>query len=175
MSQPSRPTAPAQIRPLVAGDLGAVVELSLLAWEPVFTSFEAVLGSRIFREVYRPDARSAQAAAVEATCLAGDVDPFVVVTPDDVVAGFVALRRHHDTNTGEIEMLAVHPQHQRRGHARALLDFALQRFRDQGVALVDVSTGGDPAHAPARALYEAAGFTGLPLVHYYRAVDAGER
>ena len=31
-------------------------------------------------------------------------------------------------------------------------------------------TGGDDGHAPARALYERHGFTGLPLVRYYRAL-----
>jgi hypothetical protein len=33
---------------------------------------------------------------------------------------------------------------------------------------VAIGTGGDPGHAPARRTYEAAGFTPLPLVRYYR-------
>ena len=31
-----------------------------------------------------------------------------------------------------------------------------------------VETGGDPGHAPARAAYEAAGFTPLPIARYFR-------
>ncbi|MET0563631.1 MAG: GNAT family N-acetyltransferase, partial [Gaiellaceae bacterium] len=31
-----------------------------------------------------------------------------------------------------------------------------------------VETGGDPGHAPARAAYEAAGFTLLPIARYFR-------
>ncbi|MDQ3525389.1 MAG: hypothetical protein M3451_10105 [Chloroflexota bacterium] len=85
-----------RIRPLVATDLNAVVDLSLLAWEPVFQSFETILGTPIFDRIYRPDARTAQAANVSETCLADDVEAFVAVTVDDEVAGFVALRTHTD-------------------------------------------------------------------------------
>lgn len=34
-----------------------------------------------------------------------------------------------------------------------------------------IGTGGDEGHAPARASYEKAGYTGLPLVRYYQALD----
>jgi RimJ/RimL family protein N-acetyltransferase len=47
----------------------------------------------------------------------------------------------------------------------------VRRFRDAGVVLAAVDTGGDPGHAPARRVYEKAGFTGLPLVRYYARLD----
>jgi len=31
-----------------------------------------------------------------------------------------------------------------------------------------VETGGDPGHAPARAMYEASGYTPLPVVRYLK-------
>ncbi len=31
-----------------------------------------------------------------------------------------------------------------------------------------VETGGDDGHAPARAVYERAGYTALPVVRYFR-------
>jgi hypothetical protein len=34
--------------------------------------------------------------------------------------------------------------------------------------IVVVETGGDPGHGPARAAYEAAGFTLLPIARYFR-------
>jgi len=40
----------------------------------------------------------------------------------------------------------------------------------QGVALAIVATGGDPGHAPARALYERLGFAPLHQVRSYRAL-----
>ena len=160
-----------QIRPLTSPDLEAVVALSLLAWEPVFVSFENILGTAIFDRLYRPEWRSAQATAVEEVCLAEAIEFFVLVTSADEVAGFVALRQENDSATGVIEMIAVHPQHQRRGHARALMEYAKQHLRNQGLALINVGTGGDPGHAPARALYEEVGFTGVPLVNYYMAIE----
>ncbi|SNY73697.1 GNAT family N-acetyltransferase [Paractinoplanes atraurantiacus] len=157
-----------RIRPLGPADLEAVVDLSLLAWEPVFASFEKVLGSAIFDRLYRPDWRTAQAASVRKHCLADGAESFVLATADGVPAGFVVLRQEREESLGIIEMIAVHPEHQRRGHGRSLMEFAIQRLTDQGLELINVGTGGDPGHAPARALYEAVGFTGLPLVNYYR-------
>ncbi|MEU4563449.1 GNAT family N-acetyltransferase [Actinoplanes sp. NPDC023936] len=170
MPEQSHVTVPShQIRPLTPADLEAVVNLSLLAWEPVFVSFENILGSAIFGLLYRPDWRAAQADSVRKCCLDDGAESFVVSTADGVAAGFVVLRQDHDESLGVIEMIAVHPEHQRRGHGRALMEFAIRRLRDQGFRLINVTTGGDPGHAPARALYEATGFTGLPLVNYYLA------
>ena len=72
--------------------------------------------------------------------------------------------------SGEIEMIAVDPQHQRRGVGKQLIDHALDQFRRAGLRVAVVATGGDPGHGPARAAYEDAGFTALPLVRYYRAL-----
>ncbi|WP_250003711.1 GNAT family N-acetyltransferase [Actinoplanes sp. M2I2] len=172
MPEQSRIVEPSQqIRPLTPADLEAVVDLSLLAWEPVFVSFERILGSAIFNRLYRPDWRAAQATAVRKTCLAPDAESFVLATGDSTPVGFVVLQQDRDESLGVIEMIAVHPEHQRRGHGRALMEFAIHRLRDQGLKLLNVGTGGDPGHAPARALYEAVGFTGLPLVNYYLATE----
>jgi hypothetical protein len=39
-----------------------------------------------------------------------------------------------------------------------------------GVEVVQIGTGGDPFHAPARALYERLGFTQVPVAVYLRAI-----
>jgi ribosomal protein S18 acetylase RimI-like enzyme len=85
--------------------------------------------------------------------------------------GFVALRIYADGQTGEIYMLAVDPLVQRQGIGTALTSFAVQQLRDAGMGLTVVGTGGDPGHAPARRVYEKAGFVGLPLVKYYARLD----
>lgn len=171
MPKQSHSSAPSShIRPLIAADQEAVVALSLLAWDPVFISFENILGSAINERIYRPDPRTAQAADVRRACSSEDVEAFVTTTDDDVVAGFVALKRDVEAALGIIEMIAVHPRYQRHGHGRALMEFAIERLCKEGFPLINVGTGGDPGHAPARALYEALGFTGLPLVNYYMVV-----
>ncbi|SNR89870.1 Ribosomal protein S18 acetylase RimI [Geodermatophilus saharensis] len=159
-----------EIRDLRDDDVEAVVTLSLRAWAPVFASFEAVLGAGVYRHLY-PDWLASQAAAVERVCR----DPATRVrlaVEDGRPVGFVAVLVHDESfdepDSGEVEMLAVDPAAQRRGIGRALLDDGVEQLRRAGVRIVAIGTGGDPGHAPARRTYEAAGFTALPLVRYYR-------
>ena len=100
-----------------------------------------------------------------------DVDVWVADV-DGVPVGFVAVRWTEEgaTAVGEVEMIAVAPASQRAGIASRLLDRAVTEIAWRGVALAVIGTGGDPGHAPARALYERHGFTGLPLVRYYRVL-----
>jgi ribosomal protein S18 acetylase RimI-like enzyme len=158
------------IRPLRAADIAAVVEFSLRAWAPVFESFRTVLGERVYQALY-PDWATTQARAVEAVCQ-DDTAAVWVAEQQGRPVGYVAVRIHPDDRTGEIEMLAVDPLVQRQGIGTALTVFAVRRLRDAGVGLVVVGTGGDSGHAPARRVYEKAGFVGLPLVRYYARLDA---
>jgi hypothetical protein len=45
---------------------------------------------------------------------------------------------------------------------------ALEEMKATGMELAVVETGGDESHAPARRSYEKAGYTGLPLVRYFK-------
>ena len=159
-----------QIRPLRTEDMAAVVQLSLLAWAPIFLSFEQVLGSKIYKLIY-PDWQTAQRGVVEAVCKNEKITVWLAEV-DGAVAGFIAYeldsQEHSQDRTGEVELLAVHPAYQNRGIGTALNRFALQKMRESGMKLVGVGTGGDPGHAPARRSYEKAGYTALPLVRYYQ-------
>ncbi len=48
--------------------------------------------------------------------------------------------------------------------------YALEAIRQAGCRIAVVATGGDPGHAPARHVYERAGFRALPLVRYHQAL-----
>ncbi|MCV2488161.1 GNAT family N-acetyltransferase [Geodermatophilus sp. YIM 151500] len=156
------------IRRLEEADVAPVVRLSLTAWEPVFASFEAQLGPTVYRMLF-PDWRSAQARAVETTCRAPDHDVWVA-DADGRPVGFVAVTEIEEdaARAGEIVMTAVDPAVQGAGVGTALLDHAVGEISARGLRLAVVATGGDPGHAPARALYERRGFRPLPLVRYYR-------
>jgi ribosomal protein S18 acetylase RimI-like enzyme len=162
---------PVRIRDLAEADLQEVVALSLRAWAPVFDSLRGVLGDAVYQHLY-PDWRSMQARAVEQVCR--DAAYTWVADVGGAPVGFVAVVHHGPADdepcSGEIEMIAVDPQHQRRGVGRQLIDHALDHMRRAGLRLAVVATGGDPGHAPARAAYENAGFTALPLVRYYQAL-----
>ncbi len=181
------------IRPLAEADIESVIALSLRAWAPVFDSFRGVLGEAIYRHLF-PDWSAHQAAAVERVLRDEALHTWIAVDPTGAAAGrsatgstaaaatdsadtgrpvgFVSVVHHDETyaepNSSEIEMIAVDPAAQRQGIGAALLDHAVDRMRAHGARLAVIGTGGDPGHAPARAAYERAGFTPLPLVRYYR-------
>ena len=146
--------------------LDAVVQLALRAWEPVFESIETVMGSDIFREQH-PDWRVTQRSAVESVC-SDDGAHVWVATEGSRTVGFVALKLHPDERLGEIYMIAVDPDFQRRGIATGLTNHSLARLKEAGMTTVVVDTGGDPGHAPARRTYESAGFRLFPIARYFK-------
>ena len=156
-----------RIRPFEDRDTEAVVGLSLRAWAPAFTSLELTLGSEIFRRQH-PDWREDQRRAVEEVCVTKKGRVWVVEAGASAV-GFVAVEFDHPEHSmGEISMLAVDPDHQGRGIGTALARFALDRFKEAGMKVAMVETGGDPGHAPARHIYEKAGYTLLPIARYFK-------
>ncbi len=156
-----------RIRRVGDDEIDELVRLSLLAWAPVFLSFEQVLGAAIFGRVY-PDWRSGQEAVVREMCGESENCVTWVAELDRAIAGFVTIEVKAETGVGEIQLLAVHPEHQNRGIGTELNAFALRQMKDAGMKLAVVGTGGDSGHAPARRSYEKAGFTALPLVRYYK-------
>jgi ribosomal protein S18 acetylase RimI-like enzyme len=84
------------------------------------------------------------------------------------VVGFVAYELKDTSKIGEVQLLAVHPEYQNHGIGTELNIFALGKLKESGMKVAVVGTGGDEGHAPARRSYEKAGYTGLPLVRYYK-------
>lgn len=154
------------IRPVKPGDVDSVVAMALRAWEPVHASLASALGERLNARVY-PDWAHAQAAEVRDACIDSSTQMSVAVNAQTIV-GFVTVLIDAPHDAGEIDMIAVDPPAQHQGVARALTEHALGQMRAAGCNLATVKTGGDTGHAPARALYESAGFSPLPLVRYYR-------
>ena len=159
-----------EIRPFEPGDLSAIVELSLLAWEPVFTAWKKILGPSLYAIAIYPEApdwQHGQKQVVEKFCLDPNMNTWVAVV-DGKVVGFVVYELNDSTKVGEVQLLAVHPEYQNDGTGTELNLFALQKLKEGGMKLAVVGTGGDEGHAPARRSYEKAGYTGLPAVRYYK-------
>ena len=161
---------PIEIRAFEEEDLEAVVEFSLRAWEPVFASIRSVLGDEVFLRLH-PEWQESQAEAVRSSSTNPEQDVFVAIVDDRPVAFVaVALNAFHE-RMGWIEIIGVDPDFQRRGISSQLTEFAIDHMRSHGMDIAVVETGGDPGHAPARATYEAAGFTVLPVARYFRLLD----
>lgn len=155
-----------EIEPYEESKLDEIVQLSLRAWEPVFESIESAMDPEVYHEMH-PDWRVTQRAAIESVCADEDMHVWVA-SEESRVVGFVALKLHAENRMGEIYMIAVDPDFQRRGIATTLTDHSLEWFRDAGMSVVMVETGGDPGHAPARRAYESAGFRLLPIARYFK-------
>jgi GNAT superfamily N-acetyltransferase len=157
------------IRNYAPSDEEAVVALSLRAWAPVFASLEQALGSGLFARLH-PDWRQDQEQAVRAA-LADPAMRVWVAAHGPQPVGFAAATLHQDRLIGEIHMLAVDPGHQHQGAGAALTEAATDWLRHSGMRVAMVETGGDPGHAPARRVYQRAGYTALPVARYFRALS----
>ena len=94
------------------------------------------------------------------------LDPAALDTPDvafftlregEAVLGMGALKRI-DESHAEIKSMHVVAEARGRGLARVLLDHLLAEAQLLGYARLSLETGVEPVFAPARALYERAGF-----------------
>ncbi|MFQ6098373.1 MAG: GNAT family N-acetyltransferase, partial [Armatimonadota bacterium] len=93
---------------------------------------------------------------------------------DGRIVGFVTFRIDSDARAGlgHIGNNAVHPEHQGRGIGKALYERSMRAMREKGVRWVELVTGLDEGHAPARRAYEKCGFwQAMPSVHYFRRID----
>lgn len=154
-----------EIRSYITSDRAAVIDLALRAWAPVFNAIEDAMEPVVY-EFFHPDGwREKQKEAVSASLCEHDV--WVAKNAGNPV-GFVSAVFHHENGVGEIHMIAVDPEHQRRGIATALSCHALEHFRQAGLSVAMVETGGDPGHAAARRTYEKAGFGMLAIARYFK-------
>src|SRR6185503_16034861 len=114
---------------------------------------------------------AAQAEEVKASCTSDERDAFVAVAEGRPV-GFVTVALNaFNERMGVIDMIGVDPDFQRRSIASQLTRHALDHMRRCGMDIAAVETGGDLGHAPARAAYEAFGFTSLPVARYLKLLD----
>jgi GNAT superfamily N-acetyltransferase len=80
----------------------------------------------------------------------------VAVAPDGSFAAYVGIPYDEQNRRGIYEPVCTHPDHQRRGLARALMTEGLLRLRAMGAVDATVGTGD---MVPANSLYTAMGFT----------------
>ncbi|HZN18816.1 MAG TPA: GNAT family N-acetyltransferase [Micromonosporaceae bacterium] len=156
------------IRSFAQHDLAQLTELTIETFRPFYEdSFRPLVGEVVFANQHgswRDDYRR-QLAELH--------DPsqhrYVAVAETEAgVAGYVAFSADPARRSGSITILAVAAEHRRRHAGTALCEHAFAAMRTLGVEVVEIGTGGDPFHAPARALYERLGCIQLPVAVYYR-------
>ncbi|SFR70835.1 putative acetyltransferase [Agromyces sp. CF514] len=104
------------------------------------------------------------AESVHALDVSGLADPsitFWAVADGDDLLGCVALKQLSPEH-GELKSMRTDAAARGRGLGRRLLEHVLDEARARGYARVSLETGTEPFFAPARALYEKAGFAECP-------------
>ena len=158
------------IRPFRRADQARLQEIRKAAFAPVFASFRSIVGDEIAAVAFAA-AETEQADHLDKLCTPDDAREMYVAERGGEIAGFCAVALDRDSLIGEIELNAVHPDHQGAGLGEQLYGFALTRMKEAGMKVATVGTGGDAAHAPARRAYEKAGFAAaIPSVYYYKLI-----
>jgi ribosomal protein S18 acetylase RimI-like enzyme len=156
------------IRSYVQSDLVRLTELTIETFGPFYEdSFRPLVGETIFANQHgnwRDDYRKQVAELHDPT-----QHKYVAVAEiAGVVAGYVAWSIDPERRNGSIVILAVAADHRRGNVGTELCEHAFGAMREQGAEVVEIGTGGDDFHAPARALYESLGCIQLPVAVYYR-------
>lgn len=143
-----------------------IAAMAVRAWRPVFESFHRMLGDALFDAVNADwEANKANQVRQAATHRPDNVH---VTEIDGKVVAFMTFWVDQDGGGGRIGNNAVDPEWQGHGIGTFQNDRVLQLMREHGVRVVQVTTGGDESHAPARRAYEKAGFSRFtPSVTYY--------
>ena len=167
MSIDERSSGGVIVAPYEASHRAAALDVAIRSWEPVFPRMREAVPHFVYDNFY-PDGWRARQAADLAQVLDEEPDNVDVAMLDGVVVGWVCTRFHPEDSMGEVYVITVAPEYQRRGVGRALMEHAHDRVRRAGMRIIMVETGGDPGHAPARAAYEATGYQRWPVARYFK-------
>ncbi len=156
------------IRPFIPHDLARLIELTIETFGPYYEdSFRTVVGDAIFVNQHgdwRADYHTQVARLHDP-----DRHSYVAVAvAGETIAGYVGWSVDPVRRNGTVVMLAVSAGHRREGTGTMLCEHAFADMRARGAEVVEIGTGGDGFHAPARALYERLGCTPFPVTYYYR-------
>jgi ribosomal protein S18 acetylase RimI-like enzyme len=157
-----------RVRAFVQDDLARLTELTIGTFGPYYEDyFRPLVGDVVFANQHgdwREDYRG------QVADLHDPVRHRQVAVGEDggEIVGYVAWSVDPERRNGTVTMLAVADEHRRHHAGTVLCEHAFEQMRLHGAEVVEIGTGGDPFHAPARALYEKLGCTPLPVTVYYR-------
>ena len=155
------------IRSATVADIEAMAEIAALAWAPIYANYE-VLQRRLLGEVVFVRRPEQKADEVRQFCYE-HLDQALVTEESGRVVGFITYHVDREGRCGIIGNNGVHPSWSGKGVGTAQVAHVLSLFRQWGLHWAEVVTGLDDAHAPARRMYEKAGFVQvLPSVRYMR-------
>jgi ribosomal protein S18 acetylase RimI-like enzyme len=156
------------IRSYVHSDLSPLIELTIETFGPFYEdSFRPLVGETVFA-IQHGNWRDDYHKLVPGLHAPDEHKYVAVAEANDVLVGYVAWAVDPARRHGTITILAVAAEDRRENLGTALCEHAFDAMREQGAVMVEIGTGGDDFHAPARALYESLGCIQLPVAVYFR-------
>lgn len=125
------------IRVFQSSDLPRLQEITAQTFGPVSIdrNMEQLLGP-----FGHGDWQTRKVNAIADDCRAQPDGVFVATDETDQIVGYVTTRLNHTSGIGWIPNLAVDPGHQGKGLGRALLEHALQFFRERKMSVAKIET-----------------------------------
>ncbi|MEM7667005.1 MAG: GNAT family N-acetyltransferase [Pseudomonadota bacterium] len=155
------------IRLFDPADLPHLHRVRKAAFAPVYRSFRSLLSGHL-AEVIFANAEDEQGSHLDHVCNTASDHHIFVAAHQGQIIGFCGASLNDQHTIGTIGLNAVHPEFASQGVGTALYEHVIAWIKDQGAIAVQVSTGDDPSHAPARKAYEKAGFRkSIPARSYY--------
>ena len=143
----------------------AAIELTYVAWQPIFDGYLESLGEKMFADLYGNWKEGKYCRVFEGLTSGRGY----VALVDGELAGFVFYTVDPEKKTGSVQENAVAPTFRGLGIAQKMYDFVFGKMKEEGMVYAMVSTGLDNAHAPARRAYEKVGFDRtIENVRYYK-------
>ena len=159
------------IRQCQAEDLPRLFEIAKTAWEKIFDYLEDSFGKELYNTV-SPDCRNSKTPALKKH-FAAHPEWLYVAERNNKIVGFICFNINKTNRTGSIGDNAVDPTCGEKGVGQEMYKAVLDTFRREGCLAAMVTTGSDPAHAPARRAYERAGFK-RKVEHTFYIMDLKE-
>jgi ribosomal protein S18 acetylase RimI-like enzyme len=163
------------IRRFAAADLSRLLDITIETFRPYHEGYlRTLLGDVLFQHQHghwEQDYRDELPTLHDP----GAGRRISVAEIDDRIVGFVAWNVNTDRRQGEIYLLAVDATARGQHVGSKLCTYAIEQMNAEGIFAVQIGTGGDPFHAPARALYESLGFIKIPTSAYLRVTGDSAR
>ena len=88
--------------------LKEILDLSILAWNPVFPLMKKEIPDYVYDAFYPNGWKARQQVDIADICQDSETSVWVALI-DDKVSGFMGIRIHQEDSMGEIYVIAVHP------------------------------------------------------------------
>ena len=156
------------VRSYLQHDQTPLTELTIETFRPFFEeSFRPAVGDLIF-DIQHGNWRGDYHELVAELHNPQQHKYVAIAEIDGDIAGYTGWQADPARRHGRISILAVASAHRQTHVGTALCEHAFAGMRTLGAEMVEIGTGGDAFHGPARALYESLGCVKVPGAVYFR-------